>query len=279
MVLPTLLPVTSEWGIWGALAVASAIGLWSERTRVGKELSGALVATLFGLAFSNVGIIPSESGVYDIVNRWLLPLAVPLLLFSANLRRVISDTGRLLIAFVLGSCATVAGTVTAMKFIPLISLGSDGWKVAAALAARHIGGAVNYVGVAETLGISSSAQAAGLAADNLICAVYFATLYALARGIPPDTNAADPNADLREEQQKTITVLHGTSALAISFVICYVGVACAKAWGLTGSLIPIVTAATVMIATLFPGALAPYVSSAEGIAAIIMQVPMATWPS
>lgn len=31
-------------------------------------------------------------------------------------------------------------------------------QVAAALAARHIGGAVNYVGVAETLSMSSAAQ-------------------------------------------------------------------------------------------------------------------------
>lgn len=59
-------------------------------------------------------------------------------------------------------------------------------QVAAALAARHIGGAVNYVGVAETLGVSASAQAAGLAADNLLCAGYFATLFSLARQIPAD---------------------------------------------------------------------------------------------
>ena len=59
-------------------------------------------------------------------------------------------------------------------------------QVASALAARHIGGAVNYVGVAETLGITASAQAAGLAADNLLCAVYFAFIYFLARTIPGD---------------------------------------------------------------------------------------------
>ena len=40
--------------------------------------------------------------------------------------------------------------------------------MAAALAARHIGGAVNYVAVAESTGMSPSAQAAGLAADNLV---------------------------------------------------------------------------------------------------------------
>ena len=45
---------------------------------------------------------------------------------------------------------------------------------------------MNYVGVAETLGITASAQAAGLAADNLLCAVYFAFIYFLARTIPGD---------------------------------------------------------------------------------------------
>ena len=32
-------------------------------------------------------------------------------------------------------------------------------------------------------------QAAGLAADNLMCALYFTTLFSLAKGIPPDPQA------------------------------------------------------------------------------------------
>ncbi len=39
----SLLPATSPWGIWAGLALAAAGGFWSERTRVGKELSGAHV--------------------------------------------------------------------------------------------------------------------------------------------------------------------------------------------------------------------------------------------
>lgn len=46
---------------------------------------------------------------------------------------------------------------------------------------------MNYVGVAETLGVSSSAQASGLAADNLLCALYFAYIFHLGRDSPPDT--------------------------------------------------------------------------------------------
>ena len=64
-------------------------------------------------------------------------------------------------------------------------------QVASALAARHIGGAVNYVGVADTLSISASAQASGLAADSLICAFYFAGLFQLASKIGPE-----PEVDL-----------------------------------------------------------------------------------
>lgn len=46
--------------------------------------------------------------------------------------------------------------------------------------------AVNYVAIAEALGVSRSVLAAGLAADNVICAVYFTTLFALAANIPPE---------------------------------------------------------------------------------------------
>ena len=49
-------------------------------------------------------------------------------------------------AFVVGSIGTVVGTVIASLVLPL-NLGPDGWKIAAALASRHIGGAVNYVAV------------------------------------------------------------------------------------------------------------------------------------
>ncbi len=95
------------------------------------------------------------------INRFLVPLAVPLLLFDSDLKRVINDTGTLLIAFAVGAVATILGTIVAFPIIPLSSLGPDvGWRVACALAARHIGGAINFVAVAETLNIGGSAVSA-----------------------------------------------------------------------------------------------------------------------
>ena len=40
--------------------------------------------------------------------------------------------------------------------------------------------------VSEALSLSPSARMAGLAADDLIVSVYFLTLYALARQVPPE---------------------------------------------------------------------------------------------
>lgn len=151
--------------------------------------------------------------MYGVVNAYLLPLAVPLLLFSADLRcaipslpwggivdarvqgggcgartpppaacvplplptlalpprpaslpparRVLRETGRLLGAFTWGAFATMAGSLLAFWLMPLRGLGADGWKVAAALTARHIGGSVNYVAVSEALALSPSARMAG----------------------------------------------------------------------------------------------------------------------
>lgn len=54
-------------------------------------------------------------------------------------RRVFRETGKLLVVFVMGSVATIVGTLAAAKLFPLVALGQDAWKVAAALCARHIG--------------------------------------------------------------------------------------------------------------------------------------------
>ena len=75
----------------------------SEKTTIGNMLSGALMSVLIGLAASNLGLISCEAKAYSVVLEFLLPLAVPLLLFRADLFRVFRSTGKLLLAFLIGS--------------------------------------------------------------------------------------------------------------------------------------------------------------------------------
>ena len=56
-----------------------------------------------GLAASSFGIVASDASAYSAVMEFLLPLIVPLMLFRADLVRVIKSTGTLLLAFLLGS--------------------------------------------------------------------------------------------------------------------------------------------------------------------------------
>ncbi|XP_057526162.1 uncharacterized protein LOC130805408 [Amaranthus tricolor] len=263
-----------SWGTWTALFASAAFGFWSEKTKIGSALSGPLVATLVGLAASNLGIIASEAKAYSVVMEFLLPLAVPLLLFRADLRRVIQSTGKLLLAFLIGSVATTLGTVVAFFLVPMRSLGGDAWKIAAALMGRHIGGAVNYVAIAEALEISPSVLTAGLAADNVLCAVYFTTLFALASRIPSETEAStnDDTMDLRSGAGDRLPVLQSATAIAVSFLICKAGSFITRYYGIQGGMLPAVTAIVVLLATMFPGQFNQLAPSGEVMAMILMQI-------
>lgn len=176
--------IAPAWGIWAVLLSAAAGGLAANRTRLGAALSPPIVTTLAALALANTGVLPAAHPAYLAAQRVLVPLAVPLLLFSADLRRVLREAGRLLPAFFIGALATVVGTIVALFVVPLGPvLGTNGWKIAAALCARHIGGAVNYVSTTDALAASSESITAALAADNVVLTAYFLFLFFLARGV------------------------------------------------------------------------------------------------
>lgn len=256
--------------MWAALLSVSSFGIWAERhSRVGAALSGPLVTTLAALALSNVGVLPTAAPAYSTVTGYLLPLAVPMLLYGADLRRVLRDTGRLLGAFALGAAGTLLGTCVALAVFPMASLGADAWKMAAALCARHIGGAVNFVAVAEALAITPSLVAAGLAADNLICALYFSTLFGLASGI---TVPGPPKSTATAAEEAPITVASAADALAISAAICAASVAASRALGLSGVDMPIITAVVLLLATAFPRDMRALEPAGSLLAAVLLQI-------
>ncbi|KAJ4956755.1 hypothetical protein NE237_013538 [Protea cynaroides] len=269
-----LISPQDHWGTWTALLATGAFGIWSENTKIGSTLSGALTSTLVALAASNLGLISCEAPAYSVVLEYLLPMAVPLLLFKADLRRVIRSTGTLLLAFLLGSVATTVGTVVAYLIFPMRSLGGDSWKIAAALMGRHIGGAVNYVAISDALGVSPSVLAAGLAADNVICAVYFTSLFALASNIPPEaaTSTNGGEMDMESKPGNKLPLLETATALALSFAICKTGSYLTKLLRIQGGILPLVTAIVVVLATIFPAQLGHLAPAGETVALILMQV-------
>ncbi|KAI3749054.1 hypothetical protein L6452_12604 [Arctium lappa] len=263
-----------QWGIWTALFATGALGLWSERTKIGRMISAALVSILLGLAASNTGIIPHEARAYSVVMEFLLPLTIPLMLFRADMRNVIKSTGKLFLAFLVGSVATTVGTLVAFLIVPMRSLGQDSWKIASALMASYIGGAINYVAVSDALGVSPSVVAAGVAADNVICALYFMVLFALGSKLPTEASVStkDPANSSDSGSGGNVSVLQTATALAVSFAICKGGTHIVRLLRFHGGTLPAVTAIVVILATLLPRQIGYLAPAGDAIAAISIQV-------
>ena len=224
----------------------------------------------------------------------ILPLAVPLLLFSANLRVVFKSTGRLVPLFCFGSVGTLLGGVVGYAIVPLLSLGDEAWKVCAALTSRHIGGAVNYVAVANVLNVSPKVLGAGLAADNLCNVLYFALLFYLARdaeykdekksagagGGGGGGGAEVQNEEIAKEDSsgKGFSTYNASLAIAYSAVSCYLSKSLSMLInnGSASLTIPIATVFSVLVATTFPKQCKEVAQSGEALAALAMNAFFST---
>ncbi|MBU2501095.1 DUF819 family protein [bacterium] len=268
----------NTWAVWTILLGAAAFGLLGERTRWGRKLSGVILTMGATFALSNLGIIAAaDVPAYDTVWGRLVPLAIPLLLLRADLRRILREAGPTLIAFVLGAVGTLIGTVVAFRIVPL---GEEGWKLASVFAATYIGGSMNYAAAAEAVGLrSGDLLTAGVAADNLVMALYFLVLFTL-----PGSAFLRRHFDRRDHQSSGGAAHHSQHdavsfpeigrtglALALAAGLCWAGFGLAALAGWEGGGILVVTALTVALATALPGPLAR-LDGAHVLGAFLMQV-------
>jgi uncharacterized membrane protein len=167
----SLIGPEQDFALWAVLFGLAAFGFWCERYPWGRKYTGVMLMMTLAIILSNLRIIPTTAPVYDIVWEYLVPLAIALLLFRANLRKIIRESGPVLIAFLIGSAAVVAGTVLG---IYLIDLGDAEAELAGVFSATYIGGSLNFAAVAEATQFhDSSLLAASVAADNVVTNLHF----------------------------------------------------------------------------------------------------------
>ena len=272
----TVIVSDHAWALWAVLLAAAAAGVWAERTRWGARLSAVVVTILCTFVLSNLRVIPNDAPAYDVVWAYLVPLAIPLLLLRADLRRILREAGPTLIAFGLGAAGTVLGTLAAFHLVPL---GTHGWQLAAIFCATYVGGSLNYVAAAKATGlVDADLLAAGVAADNLVMTLFFLVLFALPSWgwlrrrfrerdhvDPTGTTALDTGALDRP------SLVDQATALALSAVLCAVAFSVEKLLGLKGSGIMILTALVVTLATVAPRWLGT-IRGAQQLGALLMQV-------
>ena len=171
----TLISADNTWALWAILTAIAAISIWLEQKYdwAGK-ITGCIIALVLAMVLSNLRIIPTDAPTYDNVWGYVVPLSIPMLLFSADMNRILRDSGRMLIIYILSGFGTIAGTFLASYllkgFIPEI------YKPAAMMVGTYSGGSINLVAMSDAFDASGELVSAAVVADNLLMVVFFMVL-------------------------------------------------------------------------------------------------------
>jgi len=258
MSLPLIGP-EQNFAIWAVLIGLAGFGFWCERYPWGRKYSGVMLLITAAIVLANIRVIPTSAPAYDVVWDYLVPIAIPLLLFQADLKRIVRESGPTLIAFVIGSASIVAGTIVAVS---LFDLGANEAELAGIFTGTYIGGSLNFAAVAEATAMQdSSLLAAAVAADNVITNLHFLIIIFIpgiawmAKRYP--THHMD-NAEIFDEgikdvhQIANLDVAGLLGALALAFGLAAIGNVLAKLAGYPQFSILVITALALCVATFLP---------------------------
>ena len=274
--MDTFIAETDRLDIWVVLFAITAFALWGERKRFGKLVGGSVIAITAGLVLGNLKFLPTLSPTYAAVDEILLPLAIPLLLFQADIGKILREAGPTLAAFGLGAAGTVLGALIAYALITLPDFQA---ALTGTFAATFIGGGMNFAAVSQATEIPpGEVLTAAIAADNIMTIMF---LFALAvmpavawftRTYPMER---DGENHLREETPTASrglkALLDGAVMMVIAYALVLIGGQIQAKTGWPGAGILVITILAVVMATFLP-ALKRYSGNAFGLGMILMLV-------
>lgn len=178
MILNAFINKDETWLLWAILVGIAALSIFLEqRYQFAAKLTGAIIALVGAMILSNLSIIPIESPVYDQVWEYVIPLAIPLLLFRSNIFKIWKESRRLLFIFLISSVGTVVGVAAGFlllhQFIPELD------KIGAMMTGSYIGGGVNFAALSTKFQTPGELVSATVVADNSVMAFYFIVLITL----------------------------------------------------------------------------------------------------
>lgn len=271
----SLIAPENHIAVTAALFVIAGLGFLGERTRIGSHLTGAVIAILGAIAAANLKLIPHSAPAYGFVFSFVVPVLIPLFLFQADLRRIVFETGRTTLAFLLATAGTVAGVVLAVLLLDLEGLAVGAQTppelregaIAGLFASTYIGGSVNYAALGDITGLATDRSffSAATATDNLFSAVYLGMLALLpgwkwlSRHFPShDHSAIGVTLDDGKPTAMSLTL-----GLALALAVVAVSDALVSALASPDWRYVSITGLTLVLATVVPGLSARLAGSFE----------------
>jgi len=136
-----------------------------------NKVGAVLIAYFFGLIVGNSGIMPE--GVKELQEKFSevsVLLAIPLLLFSTNVRQWLKIAGKTMFSGLLVAIAVIISVVSG--FYIFMGDISDGWQVAGLLTGVYTGGTPNMAAIKTALNVDSDLFIITHTYDMLVCTVF-----------------------------------------------------------------------------------------------------------
>ena len=270
----TLIKPDDIWLLIAFLVGWAAISIYLEQHyQWASKVTGSIIALVGAMVLSNLKVIPTQSPVWDGVWNYVVPVAVPLLLFKADLKSIWSKSGRTFLIFNISAVGTVLGAFLAFflvgKWVP------EAAKVAGMMTGSYIGGGINFAAMSAAFTTSGKVVSAAVVADNLNMAIYFFILLAIPNMVFFKKNYKHPYEDkvkAEKSEGKTNAASYWSSkemslqdiALALGCAVTIAAVSTKIAAWIAASSAPwiiriifgqqylIITTLTVILVSLFP---------------------------
>jgi uncharacterized membrane protein len=176
--MESLINPNDTWLLWGIMLVSVAVSIYMEQNyKWAAKITGPVFALLIAVLLANVKVMPVKSPSYDVIWTYVVPMCIPLLLFRANIFKIVKTTGSMFGAFHVSSLGTVIGAVAAAfvfsTTVPFVA------KLSGIMTASYIGGGINFFAVQATFKAPEELINALLVSDNLIMTIMFLVLMSL----------------------------------------------------------------------------------------------------
>ncbi len=163
--------IQEPMAVFGYLAAVFAGIFWlSEQPALQKifRITPAVIYCYFIPTLSTtVGIIPIASPTYDWMTRYLLPVALLLLMITVDLKSILKLGRTALVMVTAGAIGIMVGAQLAFlvfsRWLP-----PEGWKGLAALTGSWIGGTANMVAIAESVGTPDAIMGPIIVVDTVV---------------------------------------------------------------------------------------------------------------
>lgn len=231
----TLIAPDQTFAIVAVLLAASLFGMVADARGWFRHFSGVLVTLIATAVLAICRVLPSSVGpaevpAYGVIGSFVMPIAIPLLLFNADMRRIARESGRLLLLYCIGAATAVVGIFISVY---ALSLGPTEWAAAALFTATWTGGLTNLMAVADIYELRNSPVFVNVVtSDGFLNTLLMVVLFLLpswsllARRFAPE-RLVDPveSSAARERELPPWSLENATAALTIA-----VGLLALSAW-------------------------------------------------